>query len=95
MSDLYLVHGWRLDQGALKKVLADNKPEAHDAGLRVVFGTGTNAYVGEVLAIGKDGDAVSSRTPAPEDAERLMKGAQAFGLGALFGQPPIVWAVFG
>ena len=95
MSDLYLIHGWRLDQGALRKVLADNKPEAHDAGLRVVFGDGTTAYLGEVLAIGKDGWVATCPAPTSEDAERLKKGAGAFGFGALIGAPPVLWAVLG
>lgn len=51
MKDIYLIHGWKVDETILKQVLADMKPEAFDRGLRVIFpDKGVEAGRGVALA---------------------------------------------
>jgi hypothetical protein len=97
MTDVYVVHGWKLEKAALRKVMGDMKPEAYEANLRVVFSEkGADAYLGEVLAKLPQGEtAMQVPELAADQVERLKKGAAAFGIEALRKDAPRLWVVAG
>jgi len=94
----YLVHGWRVDEGVMRRILADFPPEAVEAGLRVVIRPdGKMAYIGDVVGAldGVEDRERHCRMPAPGDADRLRRGMSILRLDGIAAGEPGLWLVRG
>jgi hypothetical protein len=94
----YLVNGWRVEEGVMRRILADFPPEAVETGLRIVIRPdGKMAYVGDVVGAldGAEDIERHCRAPAPEDAERLRRGMAILRLEGIAAGEPGLWLVRG
>lgn len=97
-GDAYLVYGWRVDEGAMRRILADFPPEAAETGLRVVIRPdGKMAYVGNVMGAlcGATDRECHCRLPVPEDVDRLRRGMAILRLDGIAAGEPGLWLVRG
>jgi hypothetical protein len=94
----YLVYGWRVDEGAMRRILADFPPEAAEMGLRVVIRPdGKMAYIGDVLGAldGAEDRERHCRAPEPGDVGRLRRGMTILRLDGIAAGEPGLWLVRG